>query len=46
MVTGHKGYFDVEGNEDMLDHIEQIAFSYLDLHHGSFNVVMNETTTP
>ena len=46
MVTGHKGYFDVEGNEDMLDHIEQIAFSYFDLHHGSFNVEMNETTTP
>ena len=45
MVKGHKGSFDVEGNEDMLDHIEQIAFSYLDLHHGSFNVEMNEATT-
>jgi len=45
MVTGHKGYFDVEGNEDMLDHIEQIAFSYLDLHHGSSNVEINEATT-
>lgn len=46
MVIGHKGYFDVEGNEDMLDRVEQIAFSYVDLHHGSFNVVMNETITP
>jgi group II intron reverse transcriptase/maturase len=46
MVRGHKCYFDIEGNEDMLSKIEHIALSYLYLYPDSVSVEMSETTAP